>query len=219
MRIRNIAVSTLAAAFAFGCATQQMEEKSMTSAEKSQPVTASAEPATMTGAAIEMLANTCAGCHGTGGVSTGPAIPSIAGLEEEYFVEVMNGYKSGERAATIMDRMAKGYSDSEIEAMAAFYSAKKFQPVRQTSAGPKAMRGSKLHHEYCEKCHENEGRNPEDIVLAGQWMPYLLWTMEDFAVGRSKIEEKKMAKAMENMLAEHGSGSLMDLTHFYGSRK
>lgn len=215
MHFRTIAVSTLAAALAFGCATQQMEEKTMAP----QPAAAKAEPELMTGASAEMLANTCAGCHGTNGISAGPAVPTIAGLEEEYFVEVMNAYKNGERASTIMDRMAKGYTDSEIEAIAAFYSAKKFQPVRQTSAGPKAMRGSKLHHEYCEKCHENEGRNPDDIVLAGQWMPYLLWTLEDYASGRSKIEEKKMAKAMEKMLAEHGSDSLMELTHFYGSRK
>jgi len=218
MRIRNIAVSTLAAALAFGCATQQMDEKPMAAADKPQPALAKAAPALMSGSSAMMLANTCAGCHGTGGASMGPAIPSIGGLEEEYFVEVMNAYKSGDRAATIMDRIAKGYSDSEIEAMASYYSGVKFRPVRQTSAGPMAMRGAKLHHEYCEKCHEDEGRNPEDIVLAGQWMPYLLWTMEDYAAGRSKIEEKKMAKAMKKMLAEHGKQSLVDLTNFYGSR-
>ena len=149
MRIRNIAVSTLAAALVFGCATQQMDEKPMAAAEKPQPAAAKAAPALMMGASAEMLANTCAGCHGSNG-STGPAIPSIAGLEEEYFVDVMNDYKSGERNATIMDRIAKGYTDSEIEAMASYYSARKFQPVRQTSVGPKAMRGAKLHEEYCE---------------------------------------------------------------------
>ena len=219
MRISTIAVSTLAAALAFGCATQQMDEKPMAAAEKQQPAPAKAAPALMTGASTAMLANTCAGCHGTGGASMGPAIPTIGGLEEEYFVDVMNQYKSGERAATIMDRIAKGYSDSEIEAMAGYYSGMKFRPVRQTSVGPMAMRGANLHEEYCEKCHEDEGREPEDIVLAGQWMPYLLWTMEDFSDGKSKIVEKKMAKAMEKMLAAHGKQSLMDLTNFYGSRK
>lgn len=215
MRISTIAVSTLAAALAFGFATQQ---PMAAAAEKSQPATAKAAPDLMSGASALMLANTCAGCHGTYGASMGPAIPSIAGLEEEYFVDVMNAYKSGGRNATIMGRIAKGYNDSEIEAMAGYYSGMKFQSVRQTSVGPKARRGAKLHEEYCEKCHENEGREPEDIVLAGQWMPYLLWTLEDYAAGKSKIEEKKMAKAMEKMLAEHGERSLMDLTHFYGSR-
>jgi len=216
MRISTIAVTTFAATLAFGCATQQPAEQPMAAtAETSKP----AEPALMSGASAMMLANTCAGCHGTNGASGGPAIPTIAGLEEEYFVSVMNDYKNGERNATVMGRIAQGYNDSEIEAMAGYYGGMKFQPVRQTSAGPKAIRGARLHEEYCEKCHENEARDPDDIVLAGQWMPYLLWTLEDYAAGRSQIEEKKMAKAMEKMLAEHGKGSLMDLTHFYGSRK
>jgi cytochrome c553 len=34
----------------------------------------------MTGASGEMLANTCAGCHGTNGISTGPATPTISGM-------------------------------------------------------------------------------------------------------------------------------------------
>ena len=41
---------------------------------------------------------------------------------------------------------------------------------------------------------------------------------EDFAEGRSKYTEKKMAKAFKKMLAEHGQESLLQLTHFYGSR-
>jgi len=221
MRIRTIAVSTFAAVLAFGCATQQMEEKPMAAAEKPQPAPAKAKmaPKLLTGASASMLANTCAGCHGTNGASVGPATASLAGLEEEYFVDVMNQYKSGERFSTIMGRIAKGYSDSEIEAIAGYYGGMKFRPVRQTSVGPKALRGAKLHDKYCEKCHENEGREPEDIVLAGQWMPYVLWTMEDYAAGRSKIVEKKMAKALDKMLAAHGEQSLEDLTHFYGSRR
>ena len=131
----------------------------------------------------------------------------------------MTQYKEGDRAATIMDRIAKGYTDEEIEAMASYYSRQPFSSVTQTSVGPLARAGAKLHDEYCEKCHENEGREPEDIVLAGQWMPYLQWTMEDYARGHSKYAEKKMAKAFKKMLDKHGEKSLEQLTHFYSSRK
>jgi sulfide dehydrogenase cytochrome subunit len=222
MRSLTFAIATIGAALAFGCATQQPAEKPMAAkAEKAQPAPAKAKPkpALIGGASATMLANTCAGCHGTGGASTGPATPSIAGLEEEYFVDVMNEYKSGERASTIMGRIAKGYDDGEIAAIAEYYGAMPFASIRQTSVGPKARRGAKLHEEYCEKCHENEGREPEDIVLAGQWMPYVLWTMEDYASGKSKIVEKKMATALEKMLSAHGEQSLTDLSHFYGSRR
>ncbi|MCG8122535.1 MAG: cytochrome c4, partial [Candidatus Thiodiazotropha taylori] len=34
----------------------------------------------LSGASASMLANTCAGCHGTNGASIGPASPSIGGI-------------------------------------------------------------------------------------------------------------------------------------------
>ena len=68
-----------------------------------------------------MLSNTCAGCHGTNGASAGLSMPSIAGLDKGYLTEVMLQYKSGERPGTIMDRIARGYSESELKAIAAFY--------------------------------------------------------------------------------------------------
>jgi len=44
------------------------------------------------GPSAQMLSDTCAGCHGTDGNSGGPATPTIAGISEEYFVEIMQGY-------------------------------------------------------------------------------------------------------------------------------
>ncbi len=224
MRIKGLAISALAAAVLAACASQQSaEDKPMEATAKPAVATQTAEAKAaeaklMTGASTAMLANTCAGCHGTDGASVGPA-PTIAGLEEEYFVDVMQQYKSGDRWSTIMDRIAKGYTDEEIEAIASYYAKIPFPRRTQTSVGPLARAGARLHEEYCEKCHENEGREPEDIVLAGQWMPYLHWTMEDYAEGRSKYTEKKMAKAFKKMLDKHGDKSLLQLTHFYGSRK
>jgi sulfide dehydrogenase cytochrome subunit len=212
------------------CASQQpaedkAESKSMDPMDQAAVPVAqldegkASKPMLMTGATTAMLANTCAGCHGTNGASTGPATPTIAGLEAEYFVDVMQEYKSGDRSSTIMGRIAKGYSDAEIDAIASHYSKISFSGKVQTSAGPLARAGAELHEKYCEKCHEDEGREPEDIVLAGQWMPYLHWTMEDYANGHNKYAEKKMAKAFKKMLAKHGDKSLLQLTHFYGSRK
>ncbi len=222
MRIKGLAISALAAAAVAACASQQpADDKAMEAtaapAAESAEVKATKQKL-LTGASTAMLANTCAGCHGTDGVSVGQA-PTIAGLEEEYFVDVMMQYKSGDRWSTIMDRIAQGYTDEEIEAIATYYGRMPFPRRTQTSVGPLARAGAKLHEEYCEKCHENEGREPEDIVLAGQWMSYLHWTMEDFAEGRSKYTEKKMAKAFKKMLDKHGDKSLLQLTHFYGSRK
>lgn len=70
------------------------------------------------------ISSTCMSCHGPGGKSLG-AIPSIAGLDKDYFVKSMKDFKSGTRAATIMKRHAAGYTDAEFEAMAAYFAGLK----------------------------------------------------------------------------------------------
>ncbi len=64
---------------------------------------------------------TCSGCHGFQGVSQGAA-PTIKGMDAAAMVGQMKAFKSGERPSTIMDRIAKGYSDSEIDAVAQYFS-------------------------------------------------------------------------------------------------
>lgn len=70
------------------------------------------------------LASTCMSCHGPGGKSQG-AIPSLAGLEKDYFVKSMKDFKAGTRAASIMKRHANGYTEAEIEAMGAYFASLK----------------------------------------------------------------------------------------------
>ncbi len=217
MRIRIFVLTAMAAALVVGCSTaEKAVDKAKSAATAVAKAAPKAKPKLMSGASAEMLANTCAGCHGTHGASGGPATPTIAGLEEEYFVDVMHQFKSGDRWSTIMGRIAKGYTDEEIEAMAGYFSNLEFKPLLNQTAY--SSTGAKLHEEYCEKCHENGATNPDDIVLAGQTVPYINWTMWDYANGVNKFTEKKMKKAFEKMIAEHGKKSITELVAFYGSR-
>jgi cytochrome subunit of sulfide dehydrogenase len=70
------------------------------------------------------MASTCAACHGTNGQSGG-GIPTLAGLPKSYFIKQMQDFKSGARAATVMNRHAKGYSDAQIEQLAEYFAAQK----------------------------------------------------------------------------------------------
>jgi cytochrome c553 len=70
------------------------------------------------------ISSTCMSCHGPGGKSLG-AIPSIAGLEKDYFVKQMKDFKSGTRAGTIMKKHAAGYTEAEYEAMGAYFASLK----------------------------------------------------------------------------------------------
>jgi len=56
-----------------------------------------------------VLANPCAGCHGTDGKSAG-SIPSIHLLSSSSISSAMKAFKSGQRVGTVMNRIAKGYT-------------------------------------------------------------------------------------------------------------
>ena len=71
-----------------------------------------------------ILANPCAGCHGTDGASPGP-IPPINSMPGSYISSAMKDYKSGKRKGTVMNRIARGYTDEEIDLMAKHFDATK----------------------------------------------------------------------------------------------
>ena len=68
------------------------------------------------------LAATCAQCHGTDGRAiAGAAVPGLAGMPAPYLAEQMKAFKSGARTGTLMPQLAKGYSDAQIDALAAWF--------------------------------------------------------------------------------------------------
>ena len=70
------------------------------------------------------LAATCANCHGTNGNARGE-MAQLAGVSAEKIVAAFNDYKSGNRPATIMHQISKGYSDEQVKLIAAYFAAQK----------------------------------------------------------------------------------------------
>jgi len=66
----------------------------------------------------------CANCHGTNGQAQ-PGMESLAGVSQEDIVKKMQDFKAGRRPATLMHQLAKGYSDEQIQAIAAYFAAQK----------------------------------------------------------------------------------------------
>ena len=72
------------------------------------------------------LAATCANCHGTEGRAVeGSAVPGLAGLPAVYMQEQMKAFKAGTRTATVMHQISKGYSDAQVERLAAYFASAK----------------------------------------------------------------------------------------------
>jgi cytochrome c553 len=68
----------------------------------------------------------CANCHGPSGrAPAGSVVPGLAGRPQSYLVEQMQAFKTGKREATVMHQIAKGYTDEQIVAMAAWFAAVK----------------------------------------------------------------------------------------------
>lgn len=176
--------------------------------------------ATISGAESSMLANTCAGCHGTDGASQGPATPSISGLSVDYFIEIMEKFKEGDAVSTIMGRIAKGYSSDEIEQMAEHFAALPFVPAEQDFDASMAKKGAKLHDKSCEKCHSEGGSLMDDDagILAGQWKPYLEWTLHDVVSGERKVP-KKMKKKLAKIHSRFGDPAITALVEYYASQQ
>lgn len=187
----------------------------------SSTANAADKPKLLSGASATMLSNTCAGCHGTNGASGGPATPTIAGLSTEYFIEVMQAFKANEVPSTIMTRIAKGYSDAEFKAMAEYFGKKPFVKAKGQKFDAKmAATGAKIHEKYCEKCHADGGTKAEDDsgILAGQWSPYVRWTMADF-LGGDREMTKKMKKKVTKLTEKYGDKGFEALYHFYASQQ
>jgi sulfide dehydrogenase cytochrome subunit len=182
----------------------------------SSAVFAADEKPLMAGASAGMLANTCAGCHGTKGASAGPATPSIGGISEVYFEEIMQGFKSGDVPSTIMGRIAKGYTDDEIKAMGGYFSKQPFVKATQSSDDKLADKGAKLHDKYCEKCHADGGSSAEDDsgILLGQLTPYIHYSFVDFKSGDREMT-KKMKKQVNKLLSKEGDAGMEALMNFY----
>lgn len=72
--------------------------------------------------ARDMAAN-CASCHGTSGrIVPGSATAGLAGRGKDELAQMMMQFKAGQKPATVMHQIAKGYSDAEIAALAEYFS-------------------------------------------------------------------------------------------------
>lgn len=72
---------------------------------------------------VRSLAATCAACHGTDGRVVGADVPRLAGMSRATLAEQLRAFKAGTRPATVMTQLAKGLSETQIDQLAAYFSA------------------------------------------------------------------------------------------------
>jgi cytochrome c553 len=83
-----------------------------------------AGPASAAAADAPPGASSCSGCHAARAAVQTP-VPRLVGRPAAEIVTAMQAFRMGQRQATVMDRIAKGFSVSEIAVIAAWYAARK----------------------------------------------------------------------------------------------
>ena len=73
---------------------------------------------------VPLAAQGCVGCHGVRGTGSDP-IPRLSGRPAAEIAMQMNAFASNQRPGTIMGRIARGYSEADIAAIAAYFAAQK----------------------------------------------------------------------------------------------
>lgn len=72
---------------------------------------------------LEVMAGGCANCHGTDG-RLASSVPTIAGRPADVLTSRLLDFKHEDvEEVTIMDRIAKGFTDAELQALARHFAA------------------------------------------------------------------------------------------------
>ncbi|MCB1875706.1 MAG: c-type cytochrome [Chromatiales bacterium] len=165
-----------------------------------------------------IVSKPCAGCHGIDGASKGDA-PIIAGLSAPYLASTMRAYKNEQRYATIMNRIAKGYDDAQLDAMAGYFSSQSWPNTKQDIDAGQATKGQALHaSKGCLGCHGPQGVSmmPTAPRLAGQYAGFLEQQMKDYRDPGKPIPPAAMV--MRSMLSGLNDADIAALAAFYASQ-
>jgi len=189
---RNLSAAALALAVAVGAAAEGVRSPSM-------------------------LANTCAGCHGTDGASAGDVMPTIGGMAHGYMYLVLREFKSGARDSTIMGRIAKGYDENELKAIASYLGSKPWVSAPSKTDFRLVRAGKQVHEDKCDTCHEDGGREQDDETprLAGQWPDYTRVALEECRAKAKRCPPKQMGIRVKDL----SDAELEALAHYYASQK
>jgi cytochrome c553 len=135
---------------------------------------------------IEDTAQICAACHGAAGVPADPATPVIWGQNEGYLYLQLRDIQRGSRKVEVMAPIVERLGKPDLQALAAFFSAKPWPNLRQPGSSDadarRALRASASIG--CTGCHSADYRAAGSVPrLAGQQEAYLAKTMLDFRAG------------------------------------
>lgn len=155
----------------------------------------------------EPLTAGCGGCHGSRGVSTDAATPTVAGQDPQYLVNATKAYGKT-RKHEGMQRSIAGLKDNDIEDIAAFYAVQRSRVAEY---------GQTLMKELAEKCHRCHAADIDNRAIAipkinGQDKEYLVMAL------RAYRDDKRVSSVMHNMSMPYSDSVIESLASFYAGQ-
>lgn len=150
-------------------------------------------------AAGEKKAAICAACHGEGGNSVNPQVPSLAGQPAQFIATSLFMFREGNRKDDQMSAMAKPLSNAEMNDLAAYFAAQKQAPPRHRSKPENVALGPGLAKKFnCSQCHGRQLLGQQHIPrLAGQGYQYLLTQLLGFKAQQRADIDGNMTSAAQ----------------------
>lgn len=159
----------------------------------------------------ESISLTCAACHGATGISANPEWPNLAGQHENYTVQTLEAYQSGDRQDVLMTGQAMSLSSQDIADLAAYFQGE--QAAQNTAdpaliaAGERLYRGGDKNKSIsaCIGCHGPDGRGNRPAAypsVAGQHAVYTARQLRAYANGTRKSDANQVMRNIAALLSE-----------------
>jgi len=168
----------------------------------------------------------CVTCHGPDGKGNSAAgFPDIAGLNAGYFGKQLHDYANGARKNPIMQPIASALSESDIQAVAAYYQslASPVSAVLNQAPDPEnqgewlAMRGDwDSEIPACNQCHGPNGMGVGNSfpALSGQHASYLKAQLIAWRNGSRDNDPNQLMKGIAERLSEQ---QISAITEYYAT--
>ena len=149
----------------------------------------------------------CSLCHGMQGEAGSDELPVLAGQNEKYLAKQLRDFLAGKRTGP-MQRLARGLTDADIEAVSRYFAAQK-PPAHKVNDADLHAAGRFLFHKgsgspdapTCQTCHGEKGHGTDLAPrLAGQHAPYLERQLREFTQ-RARTNDNEIMHTLASKLS------------------
>ena len=143
--------------------------------------------------------NVCVACHGEGGNSANPAVPSLAQQPAQFISTALFMFREGNRKDPQMSPMAKDLSNADMNELGKYFAAQKAAPPKHTAKPDNAQAGPELTKKFnCTQCHGPKLLGQQHIPrIAGQQFEYLNKQLLGFKAGTRADIDGNMTSAAQ----------------------